>query len=118
MRQARFPAVFYRGGTSKALVFHRRDLPDDRAPTTAVAVWGLGVVWALLGWAGLLAPRWVALVLGAVAAQLAAGSTFEAGWGPGLGLVTAAAVVAAREFLGATESPAAWPTPAPRPSRR
>jgi 2-methylaconitate cis-trans-isomerase PrpF len=27
----RIPAAFIRGGTSKALVFHRRDLPDDRA---------------------------------------------------------------------------------------
>jgi 2-methylaconitate cis-trans-isomerase PrpF len=31
MRQVRIPAVFMRGGTSKALVFHARDLPEDRA---------------------------------------------------------------------------------------
>ena len=29
--QTRIPAVFMRGGTSNALVFHRRDLPDDPA---------------------------------------------------------------------------------------
>ena len=31
MRQYRIPAVFMRGGTSKALVFHARDLPVDRS---------------------------------------------------------------------------------------
>ena len=30
MNQTRIPAVFMRGGTSKALVFHARDLPADR----------------------------------------------------------------------------------------
>ncbi|MCA8927277.1 MAG: PrpF family protein [Alphaproteobacteria bacterium] len=30
MRQFRIPATFMRGGTSKALVFHARDLPADR----------------------------------------------------------------------------------------
>ena len=29
--QARFPAVFMRGGSSKGVFFHRRDLPEDRA---------------------------------------------------------------------------------------
>jgi len=28
--QARFPAVFMRGGSSKGVFFHRRDLPEDR----------------------------------------------------------------------------------------
>ncbi len=31
MKQVRIPAVFMRGGTSNAIVFHARDLPDDRA---------------------------------------------------------------------------------------
>ncbi len=31
MRQFRIPATFMRGGTSKALVFHARDLPADRS---------------------------------------------------------------------------------------
>ena len=31
MKQIRIPAVFMRGGTSNALVFHERDLPGDRA---------------------------------------------------------------------------------------
>ena len=31
MRQFKLPAVFMRGGTSNAIVFHAKDLPRDRA---------------------------------------------------------------------------------------
>lgn len=31
MKQIKLPAVFMRGGTSKAIVFQRKDLPEDRA---------------------------------------------------------------------------------------
>src|SRR6185295_16409592 len=31
MKQVRIPAVFMRGGTSKAIVFHRKDLPAEQA---------------------------------------------------------------------------------------
>ncbi len=31
MKQVRIPAAFIRGGTSNAIVFHQRDLPEDRA---------------------------------------------------------------------------------------
>lgn len=31
MKQIRLPAVFMRGGTSKAIVFHQKDLPADRS---------------------------------------------------------------------------------------
>lgn len=31
MKQIRLPAVFMRGGTSKAIVFHQKDLPTDRS---------------------------------------------------------------------------------------
>ena len=31
MKQRRIPAAFIRGGTSNAIVFNQRDLPDDRA---------------------------------------------------------------------------------------
>ena len=30
MTQRRIPAVFMRGGTSKAVIFHARDLPSER----------------------------------------------------------------------------------------
>ena len=40
--QRRVRAVFVRGGTSRALVFHRRDLPDDRAAWDAIFLAALG----------------------------------------------------------------------------
>lgn len=40
--QRRIRAVFVRGGTSRALVFHRRDLPGDRAAWDAVFLAALG----------------------------------------------------------------------------
>ncbi len=36
MLQARIPAVFMRGGTSKAVIFHDRDLPADAARRNAI----------------------------------------------------------------------------------
>jgi 2-methylaconitate isomerase len=44
MRQRKFPAVFMRGGTSKAVMFHARDLPADRTlwPEIFVAALGAG----------------------------------------------------------------------------
>jgi hypothetical protein len=38
----RIPAAFIRGGTSKALVFHRRDLPDDRAAWDEIFLAAMG----------------------------------------------------------------------------
>lgn len=42
MTQQAIPAVFMRGGTSKALVFHERDLPANRAEWDAVFLSALG----------------------------------------------------------------------------
>ena len=42
MKQARFPAVFYRGGTSKALFFRERDLPGERALWDRIFLAALG----------------------------------------------------------------------------
>lgn len=39
----RIPAVFMRGGTSKALVFHARDLPAERAERDAIFLAAMGV---------------------------------------------------------------------------
>src|SRR5437763_16973991 len=36
------PAAFIRGGTSKALVFHRRDLPADRAEWDGIFLKAMG----------------------------------------------------------------------------
>jgi 2-methylaconitate cis-trans-isomerase PrpF len=42
MRQLRIPAVFMRGGTSKAVVFHARDLPPDRAQWDEIFLAAIG----------------------------------------------------------------------------
>ena len=36
MRQLKIPATFMRGGTSNAIVFHAKDLPEDRALWTEI----------------------------------------------------------------------------------
>jgi 2-methylaconitate cis-trans-isomerase PrpF len=42
MKQLRIPAVFMRGGTSKAIVFHARDLPADRAQWDEIFLAAIG----------------------------------------------------------------------------
>lgn len=42
MKQVRIPAAFIRGGTSNAIVFHQRDLPEDRAQWDAIFLAAIG----------------------------------------------------------------------------
>ena len=42
MKQRKIPAVFMRGGTSKAIVFNRRDLPRERAEWDAIFLAAIG----------------------------------------------------------------------------
>lgn len=42
MKQIRIPAVFMRGGTSNALVFHARDLPQDRTQWDEIFLAAIG----------------------------------------------------------------------------
>jgi hypothetical protein len=42
MRQLRIPAVFMRGGTSRGVVFHHRDLPEDRADWDEIFLAAMG----------------------------------------------------------------------------
>ena len=42
MTQKKYPAVFMRGGTSKAIMFHARDLPADRAEWEAIFLSAMG----------------------------------------------------------------------------
>ena len=58
-----------------------------------VAVWGVGAVWFLLGWVGLVRPRWTASLLGGIALLIGAGLTTPTSGGIVLGLATAAALV-------------------------
>ena len=43
MTMRRLPATYYRGGTSRALVFHARDLPADRSEWDAIFLSAMGV---------------------------------------------------------------------------
>jgi hypothetical protein len=65
---------------------------DDLAP--GLAVWAVAVVWAALGWGGLLPPRPVVLTSGALAALVGAMLTTSHDAGIVLALATTAAVVA------------------------
>ncbi|MGX9964905.1 PrpF domain-containing protein [Roseomonas sp. F4] len=42
MRQIRIPAIYMRGGTSRALIFHQKALPADRADWDAIFLAALG----------------------------------------------------------------------------
>ncbi|MBS05458.1 MAG: PrpF family protein, partial [Gammaproteobacteria bacterium] len=42
MKQVRIPAAFIRGGTSNAIVFHQKDLPEDRAQWDAIFLAAIG----------------------------------------------------------------------------
>ena len=74
-------------------------LPGGTEPVVGLAVWGLGLVWLLLGWGGLLKPWPAVEVCGGVAVIVGALLTVEATWGalPAVGtvvgLVTAGVVL-------------------------
>lgn len=42
MKQVRIPAAFIRGGTSNAIVFHKKDLPSDRAQWDGIFLAAIG----------------------------------------------------------------------------
>jgi 2-methylaconitate cis-trans-isomerase PrpF len=42
MKQVKLPAVFMRGGTSKAIVFHQKDLPQDRSLWDSIFISAIG----------------------------------------------------------------------------
>ena len=42
MKQRKIPAVFMRGGTSKAIIFNRADLPEDRSEWDAIFLAAIG----------------------------------------------------------------------------
>ncbi|MGB8652856.1 MAG: DUF2157 domain-containing protein [Mycobacteriales bacterium] len=83
------------GGTAGAAA---GELPAD-GMQSALAVWGVGVVWALLAWSGVVTPRRTGLLLGSVAAMV--GALMGSPWHAGviLAVVTAALVLAAGVVL-------------------
>jgi hypothetical protein len=64
-------------------------LPGGTEPVVGLAVWGLGLVWLLLGWGGLVAPWPAVEVCGGIVAIVGALLTVEATWGglPAVGTV-------------------------------
>ncbi|MFI7063578.1 DUF2157 domain-containing protein [Kribbella sp. NPDC050124] len=68
-----------------------------------VAVWGVGAIWFLLGWGGVVRPRWSALLYGGIGLTIGAGMTMPADGGLVLALTTSAALIAlavlARDLL-------------------
>jgi hypothetical protein len=69
-------------------------LPGGNASTAGLAVWGLGTIWMTLAWGGLLMPRPLALVLGAIATLTGAQMAMTADWGHALGLATVVGILA------------------------
>lgn len=74
---------------------------NDELP--GFAVWGVALIWLLLGWGGVLEPRRFVIVFGAAGMFIGALTTIPAYAGITLALLTAVAVVAAavlfRDFL-------------------
>lgn len=66
---------------------------DVSSDTPGLAAWGVGLVWALLGWGGILAHSRFALAFGSATAIIGAMSTSGADAGTALTLVTVLAVV-------------------------
>jgi len=67
-------------------------LPDDDL-LPGVAMWGVGVVWALLSWGGLLTPRRLGVLLGSAVTAFGALIVAAEGWGSVLAIGTVAALV-------------------------
>lgn len=93
----RYPGVLQQVTTLGALLLTAgcltAELPGpDGLP--GLAVWAVGVVWALLAWGGLLRPRELAEALGAAAAVFGAMLTMPTDAGNVLGIGTAVLVVA------------------------
>jgi hypothetical protein len=74
---------------------------EDLLP--GLAVWGVGAIWFILGWGGVVRPRWTALLLGGIGLMIGPGMTMPADGGIVLALATVAALVAlavlARDLL-------------------
>jgi hypothetical protein len=70
-------------------------LPNDDGDLIGLAMWGVGAVWLLLGWGGVVGPRLAADVLGG--GVLAVGTVFAVGpvWGSVLAIASGVALVAA-----------------------
>lgn len=83
-------------GTAGAAAAH---LPVADEKVIGLAVWGVGVVWLLLGWGGVIGPRQASYLIGGVVAVTGAELTVSVGWGAAVGLGTAALLIAAGAWM-------------------
>ncbi len=74
-------------------------LPHGDTEVAGLAVWGVGVVWLLLGWGAVVAARAAAYVLGGATAVIATMLTVSTDWGSWLAIASAVALVAAGVVL-------------------
>lgn len=66
----------------------------------ALTLWGFGLLWAFLGWRRYVEPMWVAVPLGILLALVSPSvAVSDYGWVYTIGLLTAAAVMAASVYL-------------------
>ncbi len=70
-------------------------LPREDEAVIGLAIWGVGVVWLLLGWGGVIGHRVAADVLGGAAVVLGTTLCVDRTWGSVLAIVTAVALVVA-----------------------
>jgi hypothetical protein len=68
-------------------------LPSGSEQLPGLSIWGISVIWILLGWGGLVTPRRAAYVIGGIGALFAASVTATQDWGLVLALATTAALV-------------------------
>lgn len=71
----------------------------EEGEVVGLAVWGVGVVWMLLGWGGVVAARTAAYVCGGVVTIVGAVMVAETDWGSALSIATAVVLVAAGVLL-------------------
>jgi hypothetical protein len=69
-------------------------LLPDAGFLPGVAMWGVGVVWAVLSWGGLYPPRRLGVLLGSVVTTFGALFVASEGWGSALAVTTVVALVA------------------------
>ncbi len=74
-------------------------LPRDDAEVIGLAVWGVGVVWLLLGWGAVVGPRLVADVLGGAVVVVGTLAVIDSAWGSALAIATGVVLVAAGVVL-------------------
>lgn len=73
--------------------------PPATEALPGLGVWCVGVVWLLLAWGGVVKPRTIGFLLGAVAMVFGAAATGPQTWGLWLGVATVVAVIALAVYL-------------------